>query len=86
MLVIGGGEIAARKIMFLRRAGAKVQVVAAELSDELAEQVERQEIAWRAQEFQEQQIDDVFLVIAATGGRRAEPAGFCRGKRSLSPG
>nr|VUD34660.1 siroheme synthase [Raoultella sp. NCTC 9187] len=66
VLVIGGGEIAARKIMFLRRAGAKVQVVAAELSDELAEQVERQEIAWRAQEFQEQQIDDVFLVIAAT--------------------
>lgn len=66
VLVIGGGEIAARKIMFLRRAGAKVQVVAATLSDELAEQVERQEIAWRAQEFQEQQIDDVFLVIAAT--------------------
>ncbi|MVT02807.1 uroporphyrinogen-III C-methyltransferase [Enterobacter sp. 10-1] len=66
VLVIGGGEIAERKIMFLRRAGAKVQIVAAALSDELAGLVERQEITWRAEAFQEQQIDDVFLVIAAT--------------------
>jgi uroporphyrin-III C-methyltransferase/precorrin-2 dehydrogenase/sirohydrochlorin ferrochelatase len=36
VLVIGGGDIAARKIMFLRRAGANVQVVAAALSEEVA--------------------------------------------------
>lgn len=66
VLVVGGGEIAARKILFLRRAGAKVQVVAAELSEAIAGQVERQEITWRAQAFEEQQLDDVFLVIAAT--------------------
>jgi uroporphyrin-III C-methyltransferase/precorrin-2 dehydrogenase/sirohydrochlorin ferrochelatase len=63
VLVIGGGDIAARKIMFLRRAGANVQVVAAE---EVAALVERQEIQWRAHEFEEPQLDDVFLVIAAT--------------------
>lgn len=66
MLVIGGGEIAARKIMFLRRAGASVQVVADALSQEIAGLVARQEIQWRAREFEERQIDDVFLVIAAT--------------------
>ncbi len=66
VLVIGGGDIAARKIMFLRRAGANVQVVAAALSEEVAALVERQEIQWRAHEFEEQQLDDVFLVIAAT--------------------
>jgi uroporphyrin-III C-methyltransferase/precorrin-2 dehydrogenase/sirohydrochlorin ferrochelatase len=32
VLVIGGGEIAARKITFLLRAGAQVQVVAETLS------------------------------------------------------
>lgn len=66
VLVIGGGDIAARKIMFLRRAGANVQVVAAALSEEVAALVERQEIQWRAHEFEEQQLDDVFLAIAAT--------------------
>ncbi|WP_165905744.1 siroheme synthase CysG [Raoultella sp. BIGb0138] len=66
VLVIGGGEIAARKIMFLRRAGASVQVVAEALSQEIAGLVARQEIQWRAREFEERQIDDVFLVIAAT--------------------
>ncbi|KJF98834.1 sirohydrochlorin ferrochelatase, partial [Raoultella planticola] len=66
MLVIGGGDIAARKIMFLRRAGANVQVVAAALSEEVAALLERQEIQWRAHEFEEQQLDDVFLAIAAT--------------------
>ncbi|WBW63820.1 siroheme synthase CysG [Klebsiella electrica] len=66
VLVIGGGDIAARKIMFLRRAGANVQVVAAALCEDVAALVERQEIQWRAHEFEEPQLDDIFLVIAAT--------------------
>lgn len=66
VLVIGGGEIAARKITFLLRAEAKVQIVADALIPELADKVERQEIQWRATEFVEQQLDNVFLVIAAT--------------------
>jgi uroporphyrin-III C-methyltransferase/precorrin-2 dehydrogenase/sirohydrochlorin ferrochelatase len=66
VLVVGGGEIAARKITFLLRAQAKVQVVAATLSPTLLEQVERQHISWRATAFDEQLVEDVFLVIAAT--------------------
>lgn len=66
VLVIGGGEIAARKITFLLRAEAKVQIVADALIPELAEKVERQEVQWRASMFEERQLDDVFLVIAAT--------------------
>ena len=48
VLVIGGGEIAARKNTFLLRAEAKVQIVAETLMPELAEKVEREEIQWRA--------------------------------------
>jgi len=66
VLVIGGGEIASRKIAFLRRAGAKVQVVATRLDAELAEMAEQQQIEWLATEFIDAQIDTVFLVIAAT--------------------
>lgn len=66
VLVVGGGEIAARKIAFLRRAGACVQIVASELSTDLAEQVKQQQISWVANAFEETQLDEVLLVIAAT--------------------
>ena len=66
VLVIGGGEIAARKILLLRRAGAKVRVVAQQLEASLAELAQAQNIEWLATEFDEPQLDHVFLVIAAT--------------------
>ncbi len=69
VLVIGGGEIAARKIVFLRRAGAKIQVVATRLDPEVHELAEQGQIHWLATEFTEEQIDNVFLVIAATNNR-----------------
>ncbi|WP_312628707.1 siroheme synthase CysG [Scandinavium sp.] len=69
VLVIGGGDVAARKILLLRRAGAEVRLVARQLCAELSEQVNEQAIVWLAEEFDETQIDPVFLVIAATDDR-----------------
>ncbi|MDN2485445.1 siroheme synthase CysG [Kosakonia sacchari] len=66
VLVIGGGEIAARKIAFLRRAGAHVQVVAQRLEPQLQQLADAQSIHWLANAFDESQLDAVFLVIAAT--------------------
>lgn len=66
VLVIGAGDIAARKIMLLRRAGARVRLVAREITPEIAEQVESGDITVLAEEFDEAQIDTVFLVVAAT--------------------
>ncbi|WP_313626154.1 siroheme synthase CysG [Kosakonia sp.] len=66
VLVIGGGEIAARKIAFLRRAGAHVQVVAQRLEPQLQQLADAQSLHWLATEFDESQLDAVFLVIAAT--------------------
>ncbi|MEJ8322733.1 siroheme synthase CysG [Kosakonia sacchari] len=66
VLVIGGGEIAARKIAFLRRAGAHVQVVAQRLESQLQQLADAQSIHWLATAFDESQLDAVFLVIAAT--------------------
>lgn len=65
VLVIGGGEIAERKIKFLLRQ-AQVQVVAETLSPALADLAARQALSWRATEFSDSLVDDVFLVIAAT--------------------
>jgi uroporphyrin-III C-methyltransferase/precorrin-2 dehydrogenase/sirohydrochlorin ferrochelatase len=66
VLVVGGGEVAARKIDLLLRAGAQVRIVAQALSPELEQRKQAAEVSWLAQAFLPEQLDDVFLVIAAT--------------------
>jgi len=65
VLVVGGGDIAARKISLLRRAGAVVRIVAKKLAAELQRDVDAGHVEWLAQAFDEQQLDQVFLLIAA---------------------
>lgn len=65
-LVVGGGEIASRKIRQLLKAGGKVTVVAPELCDEVAATVARKIINHIAETFAEHHLDDMVLVIAAT--------------------
>lgn len=66
VLIVGGGEVAARKIELLHRAGAQVWVVAQTLSSEFEQQYQDGRIHWLAQDFLPEQLDNVFLVIAAT--------------------
>ncbi|EPR9065387.1 precorrin-2 dehydrogenase/sirohydrochlorin ferrochelatase family protein, partial [Cronobacter dublinensis] len=66
VLVVGGGEVALRKIALLRRAGACVCVVAKKLHPELAALEQEGALRWLAQTFEPSQLDAVFLVIAAT--------------------
>ncbi len=66
VLVVGGGDVAARKIELLRRAGAQVQIVAGVLCDELQALANDHQVEWLAPAFAEAQLDHVFLVIAAT--------------------
>ncbi|WP_192458800.1 siroheme synthase CysG [Musicola keenii] len=66
VLVVGGGDVAARKISLLLRAGAEVRVAALALSEPVAEAHTAGRLAWVAREFIPALLDDVFLVIAAT--------------------
>jgi len=66
-VVIGGGVVAARKIEMLRRAGARVSVVAPDLTDDLARLAECGLIDHRGRMFFPNQLDGAVLVIAATG-------------------
>jgi uroporphyrin-III C-methyltransferase/precorrin-2 dehydrogenase/sirohydrochlorin ferrochelatase len=69
VLIVGGGEVAARKIELLLRAGAKVTVVAPELISELADKAKTGEIAYVAGEFHPELLDGKRLAIAATDKR-----------------
>ncbi len=66
VLVIGGGEVAARKIRLLRKAGARIEVAARELNAELAELAASGELAHGGTEFDPAAITGCRLVVAAT--------------------
>lgn len=65
-LVVGGGEIAARKVELLRRAGAVVRIVAPTLCPPLQGLYEQGQVHWRQGEFDMADLDEVVLVVAAT--------------------
>lgn len=66
VLVVGGGDVAARKIELLRRAGARVQIASKALCEELAALHHEGLVEWRAKAYESELLTGVFLVIAAT--------------------
>jgi len=62
VLVVGGGEVALRKIRLLLNAGARVEIVARELHAELA----AAGLSAVAVQFRPEQVDGCRLVVAAT--------------------
>lgn len=83
VLLVGGGRVAARKIAALRAAGARVQVVARELCQDVLAQVESGALQWRAREYAATQLDGVWLVIVATcdGALNAQVAADAESRR-----
>ena len=65
-VVIGGGEVAARKVALLREAGARVLVVSPTLGRSLSDWAANGDINYRNDEFQPQHLDGHALIIAAT--------------------
>lgn len=67
VLVVGGGENAARKIRLLRKAGARVHIVAANLNAEIATLAGDGAVVHIATVFSPALLDGMRLVIAASG-------------------
>lgn len=66
VVVIGGGEVAARKTLLLARAGAAITLVSPDLCPSLQERLERGEVRHIAEEFRPEHLEGARLVIAAT--------------------
>lgn len=65
-LVVGGGQVASRKVFMLQRAGGAVTVVAPELCEALQAHADRGELTHLAEDFRPAHIDKQRVVIAAT--------------------
>lgn len=82
VLVVGAGEVAYRKIELLREAQADVLVIAAELCSEVQALVNTEQVTWLKSSFEDQDLDQVVLTIAATNNsalnQRIYAAGLAR--------
>lgn len=65
-IVVGGGQVALRKVRTLLEHGAKVAVISPELCPELDQLAENGEIQVRQQGYREGDLAGAFVVIAAT--------------------
>jgi len=65
-VVVGGGSIAFRKIQALLRAEADVTLISPELNNDLLNLVDQSKINYLNRKFQQGDLDNAFLVVAAT--------------------
>lgn len=84
-IVIGGGDVATRKVIMLRKAQGQVAVISPELCDELREMHAQGEIDYVPAEFHAEQLSSACLVIAATDDEAVNEAVSVAAKRLNIP-
>lgn len=73
-LVVGGGEVAARKITLLSNAGARITVVAKAFKDSVADQQQRMNLNLLHKAFNENDLTGMTLVVSATNDPQVNQA------------
>jgi uroporphyrin-III C-methyltransferase / precorrin-2 dehydrogenase / sirohydrochlorin ferrochelatase len=84
-LVIGGGDVATRKVTMLLKAQGNVVVISPELTSELQQMLEKNEIEYVRDSFSPEQLTGACLVIAATDDELVNEAVSVAAKRMNIP-
>ena len=82
-LVVGGGEVASRKVSLLLRAQAKVKVVSPTICESLANLNARGEIQFIKKTYSNDELKGVILVVAATNDKQINKQ-ICLDARALN--
>lgn len=82
-VVIGGGEVAKRKVVSLLKGRALVTIIAPSLTEELQLLVESENILWCNKRFEQADVADAFIVVAATNDRKVNLAVYEAAKDKL---
>jgi uroporphyrin-III C-methyltransferase/precorrin-2 dehydrogenase/sirohydrochlorin ferrochelatase len=65
VLVVGGGEAAARKVELLLAAGARVTLIADTVEGEIAQMIAEARISWGGRAFDDTDLSDMALAVVA---------------------
>jgi siroheme synthase-like protein len=68
--VVGGGQVALRKVEALLKHGASIEVISNELCTELSNMARSGKIIVRTKKYEDGDLDNAFLAIAATSDNR----------------
>ena len=66
IVVVGGGNIATRRVSTLLHFTKQIIVVAPEITSEMRKLVDEEQVKWVCSEYRQEQILDAHIVIAAT--------------------
>lgn len=81
-MIIGGGEVASRKVLSLVRCDAEVTVISPEVSDRIQSLARSGELQLKKRRYSKGDLDGAFLVIAATDQREVQQAVFKEAQNS----
>jgi len=76
VVVAGGGAVAEEKIAGMLRAGARIRLIAPEITPQIAEWVRAGKIAWNEKQFEPDDMDGASLAFAATSAPGVNEAVF----------
>jgi precorrin-2 dehydrogenase/sirohydrochlorin ferrochelatase len=75
-VVVGAGNIAAAKARGLLRSGARVVVIGPDATKWVKAQARARKLTWQPREFARKDVEDAFLVVAATDSSATNEAVF----------
>ncbi|TWX46377.1 siroheme synthase [Colwellia hornerae] len=73
-MIIGGGDVAARKIELLLKSTTNITVMAESLSDSVQRLIDAHDLTWLAHNYQHDHLTGINLVIAATDDEEVNKA------------
>ncbi len=80
-VVIGGGSVAERKAITLISCSADVCVISPDITPRLRELAKKKKLRYVKKRYEDKDIKDAFLVVAATNNREANKAVFAAAKK-----
>jgi uroporphyrin-III C-methyltransferase/precorrin-2 dehydrogenase/sirohydrochlorin ferrochelatase len=85
VLLVGSGEMAQQKLRLLRKAGARLLLIAPEIAPEMSNAVEEGVAEWRAEELTAAHFDGASLAVIATGDETRDRAAAALAKAARVP-
>lgn len=74
VVIVGGGQVAYRKLVELLQVGARITIISPMIHEKIESLIRENQIIWKNKLFEAGDLTDALLVIAATNNRKVNEA------------